>query len=161
MSLRFCFRFFWCICFRSQIQEGTCSVCEPSGTMLGKDVGRHRCVIEDNSPTFSWFLVIGFLCQSVALFSLCTPLRWYKKAANGFSFESLSAVISCFLLPGPTFLQSWSCLLKCYQLKSRGLDRCWRSLFLFFLFFSPPLNHKSMTQLNPKVCNYIRKLIQY
>lgn len=33
---------------------------------------------------------------------------------------------------------------------------------LFFFFFSfTPLNHKSMTQLNPKVCNYIRKLIHY
>jgi len=31
--------------FRWQIQEGTFSVCELSGTMLAKDAGRRRCVI--------------------------------------------------------------------------------------------------------------------
>jgi len=30
--------------FRWQIQAGTSSVSEPSGTMLAKDAGRHRCV---------------------------------------------------------------------------------------------------------------------
>lgn len=140
MSLLFCFWFFWCMCFRSQIQEGTCSVCEPSGTMLGKDVGRRRCVIEDNSPTFSWFLVIGFLCQSVALFSLCTPLRWYKKAANGFSFESLSAVIFlCHFLFFITRAYISPELELLIEMLSTKVKRAWQMLtFSLSLFFFSP-----------------------
>lgn len=133
--------FFLYLNFRWQIQAGTSSISEPSGTMLAKDAGRHRCVWLQTENCNYIDAAVDLMC-SCALSVLWWPFfvfirpRSYDTQDSGV-FDSFSSLMFCFLsifsFPFPQFFQSLKLfLLTQHQAVSRGLDICW--LLIFFCF---------------------------
>lgn len=106
----FCFPY---LNFRWQIQAGTSNVSEPSGTMLAKDAGRHRWVIEDRK----------------------LPLYWWSSWFN--VFFCIFSLVMAFILPRSFTViiqKKWRvCLLTAFHL----------SWFCFISRFHCPLLHLS------------------